>query len=186
MKIRGFRDTIDWYDKNAEQYNAALNAVIPTDSINWFISYLPTSPKILEVGCAAGRESKVFLENGVNVTGIDLSKKLLKIAKRNNPSAKYIEGNFLDLPFENEEFDGIWSHASLVHLETLDEVERAFSEFKRVLKPGGFLYIYVKEQTGKDETAIVTDKLSKHNRFFRYYRPEKLKTLPPTICHFRG
>jgi len=51
----------------------------------------------------------------------------------------------------------------------------AIKEFRRVLKRDGILYVYVK--TSEKETDIVSDKLSNHSRFFRYYSKEQIEGL---------
>jgi ubiquinone/menaquinone biosynthesis C-methylase UbiE len=96
------------------------------------------------------------------------------LLKHKRPGITFIEGSFLDTPYENETFDGVWSHASLVHLDTIEDVKRALNEFHRVLKPGGQLYLLVKKQTSREKTAVVSDSLSNHERFFRYYTENEL------------
>lgn len=177
MKIRGFADTIKWYDQNAKQYADASYKVTPTDLIRRFIELLPQNPKILDAGCGAGKDSKVFNELGINVIGIDLSKGLINEAKRRNPAVNFIEGNFLDMHFNNTYFDGVWAHASLVHLETIDDLKKALHEFNRILKEEGILHIYVKAQLGKSKTEVVKYALSQHDRFFRYYTEDELEKL---------
>jgi len=169
-----FKDTITWYDDNAKEYAKNLYTVTPIESIEKFLNFLPDKPFILEAGCGPGRESKVFIEKGIRVVGVDLSEGLLKIARENNPTAEYIKANFLNLPFEDKAFDGVWSHASLVHLETMEDVRKALAEFRRVLKPVGVVYVCVKAQAGTEKTAVVSDSLSKHERFFRYYTRDEL------------
>lgn len=177
MEIRGFRDTIQWYDNNAEQYAENSKRVSFEKVVENFLEKLPASPSILDAGCGTGRDTKLFHEKGAKVVGVDISEGLLEVARRENPDITFIAANFTELPLEDQSFDGVWSHASLVHLETLEEVRSALSEFHRVLKPEGFLYVYVKKQEGEEKTAIVSDSLSGHDRFFRYYEPEELTTL---------
>ncbi len=177
MKVKGFDDTIEWYDQNAKQYADASYKIIANDAINKFTSLLPQAPKILDAGCGAGKDSKAFHNLGIDVIGVDISKGLLSEARLRNPDITFIEGDLLDLPFENGSFDGLWSHASLVHLENLIDVKKALSEFDRVLKTNGILFIYTKSQTGNQETAVVKDSLSNHERFFRYYTEQQLKDL---------
>ena len=57
-------------------------------------------------------------------------------------------------------------------MATKQDAEDALSEFFRVMKKGGILYVSVK--TNDKETDIVNDKLSGHNRFFRYYSEEEM------------
>lgn len=177
MKVSGMKDTIDWYDSNAEAYAENTNAITFETIASEFLQRLQSHPKILDAGCGSGRDTKTLSELGANVIGMDISKGLIAVAKRNSPKIEFVVGNFLAIPFPDSTFDGIWSHASLVHLETEVEVQRVLSEFSRVLCSGGYLYLSVKKQTGHEKTAIVTDTLSNHERFFRYYSEEELKTL---------
>ncbi len=177
MKVEGFKDTIRWYNQNASQYAESSYKVTPASLINRFIELLPQSPDILDAGCGAGKDSRVFNKLGANVTGIDLSKGLIEEARKRNPTVNFEEGDFLNLRFENTSFDGVWAHASLVHLETVDDTKKALAEFHRVLKDGGVLHLYVKAQLGEKKTEVVKDSLSNHERFFRYYTEDELQKL---------
>ncbi len=177
MEIKGLDDTVEWYDQNAEEYAENQGKHMPLEAIDWFLKALPENPHILEAGCGPGRESTVFLQKSATVVGIDLSEGLLKIAREKNPAVEYIKASFLDLPFLEETFDGVWAHASLVHLEKLEDAFQALVEFKRVLKPGGTAFVGVKLQTGPEETEVIADSLSNHDRFFRYYSEEGMREL---------
>lgn len=175
MKVQGFKDTIDWYNQNAKKYAQVNAAIADFDQIEEFASLLPKVAKILDAGCAAGRDSNLLQQKGFKVTGVDISTGLLEIAKQKFPHITFLEGNFLSLPFKDGEFDGVWAHQSLLHLETTADVDKALAEFHRVLKPGGVLLVLVKAQTGKDKTAIVTDDFSNHDRFFQYFTHDEIK-----------
>lgn len=174
MKIKGFNDTIQWYNANATSYANSIQNIQPKDQIDDFISLLPQKALILDAGCAAGRDSRIIHEKGKKVIGIDLSRELIKIAKKKSPEIQFIEGNFLNLPFEDNYFDGIWAHASLLHFESTDEVIKSLQEFYRVLKTGGgVIHISVKEKKDK-KFNIVIDSLSKHKRFFQYFTEDEM------------
>lgn len=177
MKVSGFKDTIAWYNNNATQYAKNIGEDVATDQIEEFIATIPSKGNILDAGCAAGRDSRVFQDRGFNVTGVDLSPGLLEIAQSNNPDIHFVEGDFRNLPFEKESFDGIWSHASLLHLETQSDVKLALTEFNRILKFNGVLHVLVKEQTTEQSTAVVSDAKSGHDRFFQYFTPSNLTKL---------
>jgi len=177
MKIIGNKDTIDWYDKNAKKYASDSDNITFEDTARQFLKKIKPNPKILEVGCGSGRDAITLTELGASVTGIDASEGLIKVAKQKSSDIEFLVGNFLDLPFQDGTFDGIWSHASLVHLDTTEDVETAFRQFNRVLKTDGYLYIYVKKQYEEEKTAIVSDSLSNHDRFFRYYTEDELTLL---------
>ena len=172
--IEGFKDTIDWYDRNAQKY-AESARVVPEQAIESFLELMPPDPRVLDAGSGSGRDSRAFNARGARVVGADVSEGLLDVARRDIPDVEFVHGDFRALPFEDAVFDGVWSRASLVHLETVADVEKSLSEFHRVLKPEGVLYIYVKLQTGESETAVVSDTLSGHDRFFRYYTNESLQ-----------
>lgn len=175
MDIRGFEDTIEWYNQNAQKYAQVNAGVADLDQIEEFASLLPEGARVLDAGCAAGRDSNLLHQKGLEVVGLDISSGLLAIAQESFPAIKFVEGNFLALPFPNDSFDGVWAHQSILHLETPHAVITALSEFYRVLKSGGVLLVLVKAQTGDEKTAIVTDAFSGHDRFFRYFTPDELK-----------
>jgi len=177
MKIEGFKDTIEWYDQNAEKYADSAEKVAPIKFIEQFLSMLPESPKVLDAGCGSGRDSRILNEKGAKVTGLDISKGLLEEAEKRGKDIEYIQGDITSMKFPDSSFDGLWSHASLVHLDSIEDVEKTLGEFNRVLKSGGILHIFTKKQLGEDKTAIVSDSLSNHDRFFRYYTKEELSNL---------
>jgi ubiquinone/menaquinone biosynthesis C-methylase UbiE len=177
MKVRGLKDTIQWYDQNTAQYAQKSSTVLNKESIDRFLALLPHNPSILDAGCGAGRDSQEFFKKGARITGIDISEGLLKEARKVNPSIEFIYGDLTAIPFKNEIFDGVWSEASLVHLEKLEDVQKALNECYRVLKPEGALHLYVKKQMGSNETEVIKDSLSNHERFFRYYTEKGLEEI---------
>ena len=175
MKAVDSKSTIRWYDANAETYASNIEPYISIALANKFIKLLGKGKKILDAGSAAGRDSHYFFNKGLEVTGVDLSEELIEIARKKCPEIEFIKADFRKLPFEDNFFDGVWAHAALVHMEKIEDIKRALKEFKKVLKKDGILYVYVK--TGKKETDIVSDKLSGHKRFFRYYSKEQIEGL---------
>lgn len=176
MKISGFKDTIRWYDKNAEKYAQSIQPFISIDLIEEFLSYLPKNSIILDAGCAAGRDSKVFFDKGYQAIGVDISENLIKIAKKKYPKIQFVQADFRHLPLKNESIDGVWAHASLLHFETKKDVFLALKEFYRVLKKDGIIYVSVKKKLNK-KTEIVKDKISHHHRFFQFFTKEEVKNL---------
>lgn len=177
MSVKGLKDTIDWYDANAEQYAAAGATYFDMDHITTFTSHLPAHATVLDAGCGAGRDAGLLRQQGLKVTGVDLSKGLLRVAKQKFPDIPFVKGDLLKLPFKELSFDGVWSNTALLHLETAEDVQQALSETYRVLKKPGLLHVLVKAQTGTDKTAVVSDKLSGHDRFFQYFTLEEMKRL---------
>jgi ubiquinone/menaquinone biosynthesis C-methylase UbiE len=180
MRVDNFQRTIEWYNQNADHYAEASIAALSIHDLNQlsgFISELSPEASVLDAGCGSGRDTNYLTEQGYQTTGLDISHGLLAEATKRFPDSTFIEGNLLDLPFANETFDGVWSHASLVHLETENDVRRALAEFSRVMKPGGVLHLLVKAQSGESKTAVVSDSLSGHDRFFQYFTVEEVQQL---------
>jgi ubiquinone/menaquinone biosynthesis C-methylase UbiE len=174
MTVKGLKDTIKWYDDNAVKYAKASRNLGFVSAINKFSSYLPKGARVLDAGCGSGRDSGILKTKGFNVTGLDISKGLLEVARKDYPEISFIYGDLLKLPFPQNSFDGICAQASLVHLETIEDTQTAIKEFHKVLKNGGIVQIFVKEQTKDNKTEVVSDKISNHDRFFQYYKKEEI------------
>jgi len=170
-----FQRTIDWYDKNAGMYSKKLQSKIQLEALKKFVSYLPENIRILDAGCAAGRDSSILDQLGCSVTGVDLSMELLKIAKKENSHIEFVKANFLNLPFSDETFGGIWASASLIHFETKKQFHQALKEFWRVLVKDGILYFSVKMQLSESKTTIAKDSHSKEGRFTRFFNHEEIQ-----------
>lgn len=177
MQVKGFQDTINWYNQNAETYAKSVVNLYPTKDLDEFAQLLKPGAKILDAGCGSGRDTNLFLQKGFNAQGLDISAGLIAVAKKTYPNLTFNEGTLIKLPFPEKNFDGVWANASLLHFEAVEEVKKALSEFSRVLKLDGILHVLVKAQTGKNKTAVVTDALSKHDRFFQYFTISEIKNL---------
>lgn len=78
--------------------------------------------RILIPGIGYGRNAQVFIESGIEVAGIEISKTAIEMAKEHyGDSMTIYHGSVTDMPFDNKHYDGIFCYA-LIHL--LDESER--------------------------------------------------------------
>lgn len=111
---------------------------------------------ILDVGCGIGGSTRrLSHETGCRVTGIDLSEEYIDTAERltqllnMQERVKFHATSALDLPFDDNSFDGIWSLQMGMNVEDkLSWLKEAF----RVLKPGGRAILY--EVCGNKNTPI--------------------------------
>lgn len=79
--------------------------------------------KVLIPGIGYGRNAQAFTSRGMEVSGIEISKTAIEMAEKHYGSTMKIHhGSITDMPFDNDRYDGIFSHA-LIHL--LDKNERA-------------------------------------------------------------
>ncbi len=79
----------------------------------------------------------------VEYYGIDNSKNLIKIAKEKYPEADFREGDVLNIPFQENSFDKIYSIAVLHHIPSKELRVEFFKEAKRALKPNGLFILTV-------------------------------------------
>ena len=106
----------------------------------WFdLLEIKDNLKVLEVGCGPGHFAHMIKNNfpTCNIFAVDLDENHInfaqKTAKNLNLDINFCTADVLELPFEDEEFDLIYSHTLVEHLP----FDRLICELKRVLKPGG-------------------------------------------------
>ena len=132
----------------AEKYdNAKYSKINPV--FQFFSEELPEKGSILDIGSGTGLPfAKLFLEKGFNYLGIDISSQMIKIAKKNVPSANFKEISMTDLNL-TEEFDGVFSHYTMLLLnpDMFKDVARRIVES---LKSNGFLYLSLNEPRVKN------------------------------------
>lgn len=106
------------------------------------LSRPPTRLQIADIGCGAGTQSFLWAQLGHRVFGIDVNEELLKLAReRSGPLADNVNfslGSATNLPWPDESMDVCLASELLEHVP---DWESCLNECKRVLKPGGVLYI---------------------------------------------
>ncbi len=112
----------------------------------WTVSLLDlvAADRVLEIGCGAGRAVELVAAHVPegHVTGIDLSRTMVRAASRRNARALRAgrvavrEGDVARLPFADQTFDKILSIHTLYFWQ---DPTRAMAEIGRVLRPGGLL-----------------------------------------------
>jgi ubiquinone/menaquinone biosynthesis C-methylase UbiE len=99
---------------------------------------------IWDFGCGPGQTTQYLRNLGIEISGLDLSEKLIEQANMIHPGIAFRKGNILDLEFEKESIAGIVAFYAIVHFSH-NQLKKAFSEIFRVLQPGGvFLFTYHK------------------------------------------
>ena len=177
MSIR-LPNTIKWYNENAQKFADAIEKYTDSDQIIPFSQLLPPHALILDAGCGTGRDTSLLKGHGFVPVGLDLSIGMLTLARQKYPGIEFIEGNLLHLPFEASTFDGVWAHASLLHLKDAATVIRAIKEFNRVLKKDGILHIFLRAKNGNRKDTKIPSIQSGFKRWFqKYTKPQVLAML---------
>jgi cyclopropane fatty-acyl-phospholipid synthase-like methyltransferase len=140
--------------------------------LDHFVSLLP-GRKVLDVGCAHGRESKYLCEKGLDVTGCDLSEKFIETAKTNCPGCQFYVCDMRKLPMDVM-YDGLWVCSSFLHIPKV-EGESTLTNFSKILGKKGILYLSVME--GNFDGLRQNGTMNWPERHFSDYTKEELQKL---------
>ena len=131
--------------KNQEKYwnsvadNKKFTTQIRLDLIK---KYVPLNGHILDVGCGYGRTLDELNSKGyANLTGIDFSQSMIDRGKKEFPQLNFLKNSNGNIPFTDKSFDSVLLLAVLTCIRKDTEQRKLISEIKRVLKPGGIIYI---------------------------------------------
>lgn len=94
--------------------------------------------RVLDACCGTGDLALADARAGGRVTGLDFSEPMLQRARKKDESIAWVRGDLLSLPFADQSFD---SATVGFGVRNVADVERALSELRRVLRPGGRLAI---------------------------------------------
>ena len=154
--------------------------------------------KVLEIGCGFGSHAQLILNNSKNIdyTGVDITKTAINFIKKRfeifNLKGQILECDAERLPFQDNQFDFIWSWGVIHHSKNTEII---LNEIKRVLKPDGTctLMIYNKNSLryylyGGLFKGIMCFKLLKKNLdeinmeftdgyFARHFTPNEFKNI---------
>ena len=94
---------------------------------------------ILLPGFGYGRNAKIFHDNGIHVTGIEISKTAIALAKAQGANDMTVyHGSVSDMPFDSKLYDGIYCFA-LIHLLNSSERKQFIKDCYDQLKSGGHM-----------------------------------------------
>ena len=105
--------------------------------------------RLLDNGCGPGRHAVYFAAQGLSVTGLDQSVEALSYlsawAQREGLRVSTMEGSLFQQPFPDESFDCVMDYNASYHTDTAG-YRQAISELRRILKPGGEVYMTLLSQ----------------------------------------
>ena len=156
-------NTLDYYNTNANAFVSSTLSVDFSQTQDKFLNLLPPTASILDFGCGSGRDTKYFLDAGMQVDATDGSEELCKLA------SEYTEIPVRQMLFEEldakAQYDGIWACSSILHLpkESLKDVLR---KMIAALKEHGIIYTSFKYGTFEGE---------RNRRFFTDFTEETFR-----------
>ena len=138
-------------------FEPAKSAVITKD---FFIKQ--SVKNVLVPGIGYGRNAQIFMENGINVTGIEISKTAIALAKKHYGNGMTIyHGSVSAMPFDEKKYDGIFCHA-LIHLLNKNERIKLIQDCYHQLDTNGYM---VFTAISKDAPNFGKGKMISKNRY---------------------
>ena len=160
------------YDEIAPKFKEFRNIFDNLQELEHLATLLPEKAKVLDVGCGIGIPvARFFVDYGFSVTGIDISERMVELAKQNVPKVEFFQYDMNELVFPDNAFHCITAVYSLFHVPR----EKHFSilkNFHRMLKQEGILFFCVGHLGGDD-----TDEFLGEEMFWSNYPPERTLSL---------
>lgn len=156
-------NTLNYYNTNAHSFVSSTLSVDFTQTQDKFLQLLPPAAAILDFGCGSGRDTKYFLDAGMQVDATDGSEELCRLA------SEYVGIPVRQMLFEEldakAQYDGIWACSSILHLpkESLKDV---LKKMIAALKGYGIIYTSFKYGTFEGE---------RNGRFFADFTEETFR-----------
>ena len=94
--------------------------------------------KVLDLAAGTGTSSEPYADAGIDVIACDFSEGMLNVGRRRRPDINFVQGDAMNLPFEDNTFDAATISFGLRNVQDPD---LAMREMLRVTKPGGRLVI---------------------------------------------
>ena len=136
-----------WYDDHLEKGGDTYHEKVIYPNLLRIIGNMK-GKKVLDLACGQGQFSRLMREQGAHVTGIDLSKELIKIAESHNVSIQetgthkvtYLQGSADNLStIKDDTFDVV---VCILALQNIENLQKTIEEAKRVLTPSGsFVFV---------------------------------------------
>lgn len=165
------------YDSVAEAYASHLAAELeqkPLDRhlLNRFAEATRGCGLVADLGCGPGHVARYLHDQGVSITGVDLSPEMIRVAGSLNPGIEFRVGDMTALDFEPATLAGIVAFYSIVHFEAA-ALAGVFEEMHRVVSPDGFVLLSFHagdEVVHADELFGVPVSLD-----FRFHQPDAVR-----------
>ncbi len=135
-------DSIDYYNKYAVKFFEGTVDLDMSQIMEVFLKELEEGDTILDMGCGSGRDSLYLYELGYDVTALDASAEMCRLAEVHT-GLEVLQMRYEDMEFDDV-FDGIWACASFVHIPK-GELPAILKKTAAALKEHGVLYFSVRQ-----------------------------------------
>ena len=156
--------TLRYYELNADNYFEMTSGADVTSIYQSFLRRIPKGGRLMDAGSGSGRDTAAFVRRGYLVEAFDFSPALCELSTGFTGIQTRVRC-FKDVD-ENEEFDGVWACASLLHVPEA-ELSEAIARLIRALKTMGVLFMSFKYGTG--------ERVAEDGRFFVDMTEERMR-----------
>lgn len=173
------KNVADYYNKTAtgwsdEWLREKKQSAILEKYYGCFSQGGTSHPKILDLGCGAGYDAKILNKLGAKVTGIDISEKLIEIAKTEVPECRFFVGDITQKFSELGRFDGVLCLATIIHVD-ITKMKSTLDNIADSLKKGGLLLLSSCDGVGKSaEKSYVKIDGDSYDKDFNNYNASEL------------
>ncbi len=127
----------EWYDNLLEGGDTFQAKVIAPNLVRLLGDV--KGKKFFDIACGEGYFSRIFSKEGALVTGVDISKELIKKAQEKGGGAKYFASSADELTIlKNESFDVA---ICILAIQNIEKYQKILEEASRVLVKGGVLHL---------------------------------------------
>lgn len=150
------------------------------EEIKKFASQLKKGSTVLDLGCGSGYITNYLFSLNMNVVGIDFSKEMIKIAKKNYPKLEFLLADFVDIEnyFGENSVDGLIAIYSLYFIPR-EQFNSMLNSLSKILKDEG-IFLFV-TQIGKNEDFVTTPLMKENGLsdklYVNYYIKEELENI---------
>lgn len=142
------KNIIDCYDKTAINYadkfiDELSHKHLDRILLKSFATENIDKGKLIDLGCGPGQTTKYLFDCGLtDILGVDISPKMVSVAKNINPQLNFEIADILNLKYKDKLFGSAIAFYSIVHFD-YEQIKIAFNEIKRVLiNKGQFLFSF--------------------------------------------
>lgn len=161
------------YNENAQSYQSQYaGRLVAKDQLDEFKSLVHAPAKVMDIGCGPGFDTK-YLAEKYAVTSMDISKRMVEIARFENPGVDIKYGDITTFPIEKNTYKGIWSRGAIHHIHE-EDLDGVFQKIADALVEDGIFYLIVREGEG-EELLRDSKHYGEYERFYHFFTVEELK-----------